>query len=809
VTRFPLRYARGNLLFGRGDERAALYRLETVSYPYLPAADKWTLLRRCERLASVVGADFSLWRVNRARSSSQHADELAHLLDPRRGDPEGWRRYLDSQAARLGELASHVPEVYLAVSLKQAPAVGLGAGLVRSADRARRRVEEIVGAGRRPVAGSELEALAAAEQRVFDRLRAAVRVRRATTRELEWLLRRAATRGLAEPASDPHWMPDALVVETPGGEVAYEPLEHDFWRFANEPLTEDPGEPPSLAVDAEEGRVYQALLALGALADEPVFPGAESELLFAPLEGLDFPVDAVFHARWLGNREALAQVRKGVADTEHAYREQLTGSPVGAAWTVEDDRVLAREYEAVLAGAAHPPMLHGAFALAVAAHGRDELERRVAALRDRFGDVELHRPRGLQHQLYYDHLPRCDAGATRDYTEQVTVEQFGASVPIATEAVGADRGPYIGWAPASGGRAVLIDVTAPSRLSRSPAVILAGAQGSGKTVAAQALAFSGERRGSQLIDLDPRPDHGWEQVPELEGRVAVIELSGDEEQRGRLDPLAIGLADMREELAASYFLELLRDPPPVWENAIQRAVRDTVREGGRSSLLVIEKLRRARSPEAREAGDALEVAGDFGVARLAFGTGAEAAETVAAPVMTIRTPGLTLPEAEAAPDSYTRAERVSVATLSLVAALAMRLVAADRSRHKVVLLDEAWFLLASRPGRALINRLVRLARAYNATVLIATQRLGDLGELADLIGQWFVFELKTEDEAKRALGYLALDTDDPARIQQLRELPAGRCLMRDLDGRVGELKFDLAPAHLLEAFATDPPGVPA
>ena len=64
----------------------------------------------------------------------------------------------------------------------------------------------------------------------------------------------------------------------------------------------------------------------------------------------------------------------------------------------------------------------------------------------------------------------------------------------------------------------------------------------------------------------------------------MLELSGDPAHRGKLDPLAIGLPELREELASSYLLELLRDPPPAWENAIDRAVRDAVRAGERSLL---------------------------------------------------------------------------------------------------------------------------------------------------------------------------------------------------------------------------------
>jgi hypothetical protein len=636
-----------------------------------------------------------------------------------------------------------------------------------------------------------------------------VRGERATTRELQWLLRRAAVRGVGEPQLDRFWEPDALVVRTADGSLAYEPLEHDLWRCANAPMSEDPAEPPGLEVEAEEGRSLQALLCLGALPEEAEFPGPQAELLFAPLEGVEFPVDAVLHARWVGNRDALGQVRKRILDVEHSFREQAEGALAGPGWLAEEDRVLAREYEAILESSARPPMLYAWISLAVGAPDRRELERRVEALRERYGQVRLHRPRGLQHQLFFDHLPRTDGGLTPDYEAQLTVEQFGALIPAGTQQVGSDRGVYIGHSPGAGGRPVRYDPTAASREARASAVLFAGTLGSGKTVAAQAVAFACERRGSLVVDFDPKPDHGFDRVAELDGRVDALELSGDPEHRGKLDPLRIGLAELREELASSYLLELLREPPPAWENQVQRAVRDAVRAGERGLLRVVERLRRSEVEAAREAGDALDVVSDLGLARLGFGTGEEAGVEAARAVTTIRTPGLALPDPGASRETYTRTERVSVATLSLVAALCLRLVAGDRSRHKVVLLDEAWFLLASTQGRALVGRLVRLGRAYNATVLLATQRLADLGDLSDLVGTYFVFGQESDREARRALELLGLDPADAALAARLRELRRGRCLMRDLDGRVGELQVDLAVPGLLEALDTTPRERPA
>ena len=173
-------------------------------------------------------------------------------------------------------------------------------------------------------------------------------------------------------------------------------------------------------------------------------------------------------------------------------------------------------------------------------------------------------------------------------------------------------------------------------------------------------------------------------------------------------------------------------------------------------------------------------------------------------VITIRTPGLSLPDPGASRETYTRAERVSVATLSLVAAQALRLVSHERTRHKIVLLDEAWFLLASTQGRTLLNRLVRLGRAMNATILLATQRLADLGDLSELVGVYFLFGQDSLAEAERALKLVGLDPEDTSLRSRLTEYRQGMCLMRDLDGRVGELQVDLVFPELLAALDNTP-----
>ncbi|MBS1886008.1 MAG: ATP-binding protein [Actinobacteria bacterium] len=803
MIRFPLRYARANVLIGPGGEAAGLYRVGSRSYPFLSVAEKWGLLQRLERLIAVVGADLSIYRVARPYPAERYAAELAWLADRKHADRARWRAYLEGQQERLASLDSHLPEIYLAISLTKGRRAG---GALRSLGRARRRLEDLAGVGAAsPISGAELHTLAEAERRAFGRAASVVELRRAGTEDLQWLLRRAAVRGLGDPGLERHWQPDALILGGEGEEVLYEPLEADLWEPVNAPMREEPGRPPSLVVESEVGDSHQAFLCLGSLAEEAEFPGA-AEILFAPLEGAG-PVDAVLHADLVGNREALAQVRRRVLDVEHSYREQLTGSPTGPGALAEEDRELAREYEAILSSVARPPMLRASISLAVGAPDAETLEARITLLRERYGEVALHRPRGLQHALFLDHLPRPDGGAVPDYRRQMTTEQVAASVPIATAAVGSAEGVYLGYDPVAG-RPVRFDPTEAPRDSRPSAVLFSGTPGSGKTIAAQVIAHAGLLRGSLVIDFDPKPDH---RLAELSGlgheEVEILELSADPVHRGKLDPLRIGLPELREELASSYLLELLRDPHSSWEVAIDRAVRDAVRQDERSLHGVVARMHDSEAAGAKDAAEALEVVADFGLARLGFSRpdddDAQLLDEGAGPsLITIRMPGLNLPDPGADRAAYTRSERVSVATLALVAASTLKLISGDRERHKIVLLDEGWVFFASSQGRALLNKLIRLGRAFNATVLLATQQVEDLGELAQLVGTTFLFGQDSPRAAARGLEEFGLDPEEGGLASRLTEYRRGRGLQRDLEGRWGEVQVDPDPSLLSELDTT-------
>jgi hypothetical protein len=139
----------------------------------------------------------------------------------------------------------------------------------------------------------------------------------------------------------------------------------------------------------------------------------------------------------------------------------------------------------------------------------------------------------------------------------------------------------------------------------------------------------------------------------------------------------------------------------------------------------------------------------------------------------------------------------------------MQLMAAERDRLKVFLFDEGWRLLGDPVGRMLLASLQRLGRSELAVPIISTQLVTDTllegrTSIENLIGATFVFGLRSEGEAERALRLLDLDPADRALRDALLGYERGRCLMRDHRGRVEHVQVEVLVPALLRAISTTP-----
>lgn len=804
----PITFVHRNLVWGRDREEVwAVYRLAMAPYEGRIRREKIDLLADLAMAGAALERDFTLLRVTRPWSVDAYVRGARLTLDRRHGHAERWHAYLDAQRDMLDARGIARPEAYLSVRLSGSARTieeRLAAVLGAARRRDRSQLRRLLGLDDpRAISRRELERLLDDERRVSLSLIDYLDCEPASTRELQWLIRRGLCRGVGEPEIDEQFLPQALVLDD-DGEQRFVPLEHDLLRLFDAPITI---EPRGLLVESELGDSHQAFLTFGALPDAVEFPGRRAELLFAPLEALDFPVDAAFSARFVPNDAALALTRKRIIDADNIWREENLGDHGPGAQTAERPQA-ARELEQYLTDGARPPLLRAAISLAVGAPTRDELEQRVERVRREYaGAPKLMRPLGDQLRLFCGHLPG-QPSTVPDYDDYLTVEQFGAMVPIATSAVGSGAGPYIGRTLSATGQPVLLDLSEAARASRPPSILCAGTPGGGKTMLLQLLLYQAFLQGSVICDIDPKGDHRLCDLPGLAEHTEVIELAGHERWRGLLDPLRIGDDDAREDLATNFLIDLLPAPfPAEWRTEIRRAVQAVVaanRIKTPSCRHVLHALAGGSDDVARAAGRAIEVYADTGLAQLGF-----AAQDSPPPlagskqITSIRIRRLPRPLPGTPRSELSEDERIGQAVLRLLAAYAMRLMSTDRTRHKVLGFDEAWFLLQDAAGRRLVEHLNRWGRSEFATPILLTHLIADVEEIDNLIGARFIFGQESDSEAAKALALLRLDADDERLRQRLLSYREGRAMFRDYDGRVAAIHVDPG-AELLAAFDTTP-----
>jgi len=658
---------------------------------------------------------------------------------------------------------------------------------------------------RRTLSVSELERLRVRADGAHERVAAFIAARPARTPEVQWLVRRGFCRALGDPVVDGLHAPQALIFER-NGTAALAPLEADVMRWC-ESYVEHRGR--LLRIESELGVSWQAHLVTGALPERATFPSARLELMFSPPESLTFPIDLALTARFLPNDLAMRLVRRRVQDADEIARAEAVGDQ-GISDRGYDRTQEARDLLSYLQSASHPPLLRAALAIAVAARTEEELERRVEACRRAYGEVCLHRPLGDQLRLFMHHLPG-QRGAVRGYDEVLVSEQVAAMMPLATHAVGSRRGFHLGHTLSGSRHPVRFNLREGSDNDRNAAILSLGALGSGKTTLDQKLAYEAFLLGARVIDCDPKGDHRMHELDEVAPHVETLALRGERALRGMLDPLRVAPAHMRHDATVSFLCDLLpARAEATWETAVVKAVDAVLRRSNEPTSFEVVRALLDGDDVDRQVAKTLSVYAGAGLTQLGFADPNVRLPQVGTRQVTyVPIRDLPAPQPGVTRGEYSPLERVGEQIVRLIAMFAMQLMSEERARLKVFSFDEGWRLLGDPVGRMLLASLQRMGRSELAVPIISTQLVSDTlldgrDWVESLIGATFVFGLRSEKEAERALGLLGLDVDDRALRDRLLEFDSGRCLMRDHQGRVEAVQVEVLAPRLLRAFSTTP-----
>ncbi|MFO7173708.1 MAG: ATP-binding protein, partial [Bacillota bacterium] len=571
-------------------------------------------------------------------------------------------------------------------------------------------------------------------------------------------------------------------------------------------------------VTAEGPRTgYAAFAYVSDLPDELPFPG--SEWVYS-LQDLPFPVELCLRWSCLGHEEALGVVRRKkleIADQDRHTR--TSGETPPLALLDAQEQVAMLEHD--LKQRKFPTVLWSVACIVQGTSPREVYDR-VRQLRDHLSayQISLDVPAGDQLYAFLEAIPGAPRLVT-DYIHRVPPEAAAASMFLCTRTLGDEAGPYIGRTGVQK-RPVYLDPARAPQLNRSASIAFLGSLGGGKSFAANLLTYLAVIwRGARVLVLDPkgeRSNWAWD-LPELGGRVQVITLSPREEDRGKLDPFVmLGEAfseDERKEtvnLAVS-LLSFLANVPTGDPRflALMQAVSEVSAQPQPSMLKVVRRLEElgqdsgAIAPLARY----LRALSEMAYANLIFGRGGEAGLSLDAQVSVLQLQSVTMPPPDKSREEYSLEELLSVALMHAVTAFATRFTRQERDVFKIVLMDEAWALLASAQGRNLVSHLLRTGRAMNNAVYLVSQNVADLLDerIKNNIGVKFVFRSTDQDEVRKVLQFLNLEPDEE-NILAVRSLETGQALMQDLEGRVGVVTLDPVLPQIARAFDTRPPEAP-
>lgn len=569
-----------------------------------------------------------------------------------------------------------------------------------------------------------------------------------------------------------------------------------------------------LKIQNDETTSYVAYFTIDSIVGELDFPS--NEIFYYQQQQFDFPIDTNMNIEIVANKKALSTVRnkkKELKDLDdHAWSsDNETGNNVLEA--LEDVNELEAELDQT-----KEAMYKLSYVIRVAAASYEELKRRCNEIKDFYDDwsIKLVRPFGDMLGLHYEFLPSSKR-YINDYVQYVTSDFLAGLGFGASQMLGETEGIYIGYNIETGKNVYLKPSLASQGVKGSVTNALAsaflGSLGGGKSFSNNLLVYYSVLFGAQALIVDPKAERGnWkETLPDMANEINIVNLTSEEKNQGLLDPYVLM---KRKKDAESLAIDILTFLTGISSRdgerfpLLRKAIRSVTQKDIRGLWLVIDELREDENPLSHSIADHIESFTDYDFAHLLFSDGTtENSISLEKQLNIIQVADLVLPDAQSNFSDYTTLELLSVAMLIVISTFALDFIHSDRTKFKIVDLDEAWSFLQVAQGKTLSNRLVRAGRAMNAGVYFVTQNADDLidEKLKNNIGLKFAFRSTDSQEIKKTLAFFGVDPDDEDNQKRLRELENGQCLIQDLYGRVGTIQVHPVFEDLFHAFDTRPP----
>lgn len=530
MSTIPYAHFAANLMWTRAGTVSATFGLAPMARARTEAEASVIAMAHASLFRALAGKDVLLRGLLTWTDPGSVIARMAHGVDLVRNP--GWAAECDATIDLIGDRWYGQRRWYLSVPV----AAGRQWALASAARSALNRMAEAAGLSVEPPTGAEVAAYQAAAERLLSSLPSTFRPEPVPTAELVWTLRHAQSRspfGDYDPRDAPDLAADLLDV---AGRAAIGEPWLDAMALTDADLgpagkARAPFERRCLKVVCDTGEInYQCGLVL---ADTPgrgmMWPMTEF------LGRVDDAATALDVACWLRIRPRAVAMAKNKRSMSH-LNDQLgqvgeeDPNQANHLLRLHDAAQILADYNTALVRDDHEVEVETVIMLSAAADTRTSAESAVGSFlsNNPWPDLTFARPIGAEEKIFWAMQPggRID-GQLADYRHIATALDFATTAPVVSTELGADTGFLLGENKESGLRSpVLLDLFGDARSGSSPAILVAGELGAGKSKAQKKIAGHVVDRGGRVIAVDnsttrewftwarslPNPDGGWVSV---------------------------------------------------------------------------------------------------------------------------------------------------------------------------------------------------------------------------------------------------------------------------------------------------------
>lgn len=545
------------------------------------------------------------------------------------------------------------------------------------------------------------------------------------------------------------------------------------------------------------------------------------------VQRMSFPVELRFQAEFIDKTKLGGTMGRSNTRYDQIMKEAYNTN------TVQQDDILMGAYSLKdlmkKVGNKEEIIEYGCY-LVVAGSSLNQLKQRRYAILSYFDDMKVNvyeashdTPYLFQALLYGQDLQKT----TRKWNHLVTARGFSELMLFTNTQSGNRIGWYIGrvdnrltaWDSIDevimgSKNLVLFNATVANKedvagkVTKNPHVIITGATGQGKSYLAQMIFLHTAQQNVRVLYIDPKrelrqhylkvvsdPEYARKfplRKKQIEETNFVTLDSSVKENHGVLDPIVILDKEGASSTAKNMLLYLLKNATEIkldQTTALTEAISQVIakREAGEvvGFNQVIEALIDSESDEVQSVGRYFKAIIQNSILELAFSDGDVAGLSYEERVTVLEVADLSLPKDGS--DHISDHESNSIALMFALGAFCKHF--GERSDDETVeIFDEAWVLMQSSEGKAVIKSMRRVGRSKYNVLMLVSQSVHDAENDDDTTGFGTIFSFYEKSEREDILKHVGLEVT-PKNLEWIDNMISGQCLYYDVYGNLNMISI--------------------